>query len=52
MADFCLVPQIYNARRWNVDLAPFERILAIDAECSRLAAFRSAHPDAVAGSTS
>jgi maleylacetoacetate isomerase len=52
MADFCLVPQLYNARRWKVDLAPFERIIAIDAECSSLTAFQSAHPDAVAGSTS
>jgi maleylacetoacetate isomerase len=52
MADVCLAPQLDNARRWTADPAPFERILAIDTECSRLAAFQSAHPDAVAGSTS
>jgi maleylpyruvate isomerase len=45
MADCCLVPQVYSARRFSVDLAPFPRIVAIDARCAALPAFQSAHPD-------
>ncbi|HMS96957.1 MAG TPA: maleylacetoacetate isomerase, partial [Tabrizicola sp.] len=33
LADICLVPQVYNARRWKVDLAPFPRIRAIAEAC-------------------
>jgi maleylacetoacetate isomerase len=42
MADVCLVPQIYNARRYSVDLTPYPRIVAIDAACGELAAFAGA----------
>jgi len=45
MADLCLVPQVYNARRWGVDLSDFKRIVEIDNRCSALAAFQAAHPD-------
>jgi maleylacetoacetate isomerase len=45
MADFCLVPQLYNARRWGADISPLSRILSIDAECAGLPAFAAAHPD-------
>jgi maleylacetoacetate isomerase len=45
MADFCLVPQLYNARRWGVDISAFSRMLSIDAECASLPAFIAAHPD-------
>jgi maleylpyruvate isomerase len=45
MADVCLVPQIYNARRYSVDLAPYPRIVAIDAACAELPAFASAAPE-------
>ena len=31
LADVCLVPQVFNARRFSVDLSPFPRIVAIDA---------------------
>ena len=44
MADFCLVPQLYNARRWGADIASCERLLAIDAECAKLPAFQAAFP--------
>lgn len=44
MADFCLVPQLYNARRWGADIAGCERLLAIDAECAKLPAFQAAAP--------
>jgi maleylacetoacetate isomerase len=47
LADICLVPQVYNARRWAVDLAPFPRIAAIDAELTALPAFAAAAPDKV-----
>jgi maleylacetoacetate isomerase len=49
MADLCLVPQVYNARRWGVDISGLDRIVAIDAVCGELPAFRDAHPDAVKG---
>ncbi|MBB4437503.1 MULTISPECIES: maleylacetoacetate isomerase [Rhizobium] len=47
MADLCLVPQVYNARRWGVELTAFKRIVAIDARCADLPAFQAAHPDYV-----
>lgn len=45
MADVCLVPQVFNARRFAVDLKPFPRILAIDAACRELPAFRTTAPE-------
>jgi maleylacetoacetate isomerase len=45
LADVCLVPQVFNARRYSVDLAPFPRIAAIDAACHEIAAFASAAPE-------
>jgi maleylpyruvate isomerase len=45
MADVCLVPQVYNARRFSVDLTPYPRIVAIDAACRELPAFASAAPE-------
>ncbi|MBY3516737.1 maleylacetoacetate isomerase [Rhizobium laguerreae] len=47
MADLCLVPQVYNARRWGVELTAFKRIVDIDARCAELPAFQAAHPDRV-----
>ncbi|MDV4177681.1 maleylacetoacetate isomerase [Rhizobium brockwellii] len=47
MADLCLVPQVYNARRWGVELTPFQRIVDIDSSCAELPAFQAAHPDRV-----
>ncbi|MBX4871240.1 MULTISPECIES: maleylacetoacetate isomerase [Rhizobium] len=47
MADLCLVPQVYNARRWGVDMTTFSRIADIDARCAELPAFQAAHPDRV-----
>jgi len=48
LADVCLVPQMYNARRFNVPLEDFPLLVRIDAEASRLEAFAAAHPDRVA----
>ena len=47
LADICLVPQVYNARRWGVDMAAFPRITAVDANLAALPAFAAAHPDRV-----
>lgn len=47
IADLCLVPQIYNARRWNVDLSKMPHTVAIADKLSGIAAFASAHPDQV-----
>ena len=45
LADVCLVPQLYNARRWGCDLAPFDRLTAIEARCLALPAFDTARPE-------
>jgi maleylpyruvate isomerase len=45
MADLCLVPQVFNARRFSVDLLPYPRIVAIDAACRELPAFQRAAPE-------
>lgn len=43
--EIVLVPQIYNARRWNTDLSPFPLLSKLDDTCSDIEAFRLAHPD-------
>jgi maleylpyruvate isomerase len=45
LADVCLVPQVFNARRFAVDMNPYPRISGIDAVCRELPAFRSAAPE-------
>ena len=45
LADCCLVPQVYNARRFGVDMAAYPTICAIEAACLALPAFREAAPD-------
>jgi maleylacetoacetate isomerase len=45
--ECCLVPQLYNARRWEVDLVGLDTLLAIDAACATLPAFQRATPEAV-----
>ncbi|MDZ3831080.1 MAG: maleylacetoacetate isomerase [Sphingopyxis sp.] len=46
IADCCLVPQMYNARRFDVPLDAYPRLVAIDAACMEVDAFQRAHPDA------
>lgn len=46
LADICLVPQAYNARRWGVNMQAYPRISAIDAACNELEAFQLAAPEA------
>ncbi len=48
MADCCLVPQVFNARRFDVDLSPYPTLLTIDERCAALPAFQQAHPSAQA----
>jgi maleylpyruvate isomerase len=45
LADICLIPQVFNARRFAVDLDRYPRILAIDSACRELAAFQNAAPE-------
>ncbi|MCI5061100.1 MAG: maleylacetoacetate isomerase [Alphaproteobacteria bacterium] len=46
LADLCLIPQIYNARRFNVDLGAYPKILEIERNCVELDAFQKAAPEA------
>lgn len=43
--EACLIPQLYNARRFNCDLAAYPRIVAMAARCEPLEAFRLAAPE-------
>jgi maleylacetoacetate isomerase len=45
LADICLVPQVFNARRLKVPLEKFPNIVAIDAACLKLPAFDKARPE-------
>jgi maleylacetoacetate isomerase len=45
VADICLVPQVYNARRFKVPLDRFPRISAVDAALLKLPAFDAARPE-------
>jgi maleylacetoacetate isomerase len=44
VADVCLIPQVFNARRFSVELHNYPRIVAIDAACRELPAFQEAAP--------
>lgn len=44
LADLCLVPQVYNANRFGVNMAQFPLIATIDARLAKLSAFEKAHP--------
>ncbi len=46
IADICLVPQMYNARRFTTPLEAYPNLVRIDAACTALEAFARAHPDA------
>lgn len=47
VADICLVPQMYNARRFNVPIEEFELLRVIDERCNALPAFADAHPEQI-----
>ena len=44
MADCCLVPQVFSAQRFNVDLSDFPRVTQVYANCQALDAFADAQP--------
>lgn len=45
MADCCLIPQLYNARRFSLDLAPYPILRRIEEACLALPAFDAARPE-------
>ena len=45
IADICLVPQMFNARRYNVPLDDYPTLLRAEENANRLEAFAAAHPD-------
>jgi len=47
LAEICLIPQIYNARRFKIDLSAYPKLLEIDAACAKIEAFQAARPEAV-----
>ena len=49
LADVCIVPQMYNARRYQCDLAPYPTLRAISAHLEALPAFARAAPEQFAG---
>lgn len=44
LADICLIPQVFNAMRYDVDISPFPKISRIHARCEEIPAFAAAHP--------
>jgi maleylpyruvate isomerase len=46
LADICLIPQIFSARRFAAPLEHLPKIVSVDAACASLSAFRAAHPSA------
>ena len=47
LADVCLVPQMFNARRFSVPLEPFPKLVAADAAAAAIPEIAAAHPDRV-----
>ncbi|WP_372739581.1 maleylacetoacetate isomerase [Neptunomonas sp.] len=45
IADICLVPQVFNANRFDVDMTNYPLIKAINARCLEIEAVAKAHPD-------
>ena len=43
IADLCLVPQVYGAHRFGIDLTPYPTVRRINSELEQLAAFKRAH---------
>jgi maleylacetoacetate isomerase len=44
LADICLIPQLYNAKRWGVGYDDCPRIYAVEQACAKLPAFQDAYP--------
>ena len=50
-ADVCLIPQLYNARRFDVPIDDFPTLLRAEENANKLEAFAAAHPDRQAGAS-
>jgi maleylacetoacetate isomerase len=48
LADICLIPQLYNARRFNVPVNSYPTLLKVETQAQQHAAFAAAHPDRIA----
>lgn len=48
LADCCLIPQLYNARRFDAPLQAYPKLLRVEAACLALEAFQNARPEAQA----
>ena len=44
LADICLIPQLYNANRFGIELGPYPKLAAINTHCMTLEAFQRAAP--------
>lgn len=51
LADCCLIPQVYNAIRFNINLSDFPKIKSIYQHCNSLSAFQKAAPESQADAT-
>lgn len=47
LGEICLIPQIYNAQRFGVDMSAYPRLMELDHNCRALSAFQEAAPEAV-----
>ena len=45
LADCYMIPQLYSARRFDMDLSPWTHLLAVEARAQAHPAFEAAHPD-------
>ena len=45
LADLCLIPQLYNARRFSCSMERWPKLLEIESRCAEVTAFLDAHPD-------
>jgi maleylacetoacetate isomerase len=45
VADLCIIPQLYNANRFGVDMAPYPSLVAMELLCGGVAAFAAARPE-------
>lgn len=44
IADICLIPQVFNAHRYKIDISHLRKVAAVDRWCADLPAFQAAHP--------
>jgi maleylacetoacetate isomerase len=45
IADLCIIPQVFNARRFKVPIDRFPKIASVDSACNKLSAFDNARPE-------